>query len=38
MIFDKFKGELQRNLRKYPDRSVWDLVQLLFNGPRDTNP
>lgn len=32
IIFDKFKGELQRNLRKYPNKSIWDNVKLLFNG------
>jgi hypothetical protein len=38
IIFDKFKGELQRNLRKYPHKSIWDIVKFLFNGSRSTDP
>jgi len=37
-VFDRFKGELQRNLRKNPTKSIWDIVKILFNGTRDTNP
>lgn len=30
-IFDKFRGELQRNLKKSND-NIWTLVKLLFSG------
>ena len=37
-VFHNFKEELQRNLKRYPDRSIWDMVKLLFVGTRSTDP
>ena len=37
-IFDKFTLELKKNLRKYPDKKIWDLMKLLFHGSKTTDP
>ena len=31
IVFDKFKGELQRNLKKYQNKDIKELVKPLFN-------
>ena len=38
IIFDKFKCELQRTLRKYPDKSLFEIVKLLFHGTKSVAP
>ena len=38
VIFDKFAGELRRTLIKYPSKSTWDLVKLMFHGSGTTDP
>ena len=35
---DKFSSELKRCLRKYPRTRVYDLLQLLFHGTKNTKP
>ena len=37
-IFDKFAGELRRQLKEYPGASVWDITRLLFHGSNQTTP
>jgi len=37
-IFEKFTLELRKNLQKYPNKSTWDLVRLLFHGTSGTAP
>ena len=38
VVFDKFTGELQRMLKKYPSKSTWELVKLMFHGSTGTDP
>ena len=38
VVFDKFKGELQRMMKKFRDKKTWDLVRLMFHGCGATDP
>ena len=35
---DKFSSELKRCLKKYPRTRVYDLLQLMFHGTKQTKP
>lgn len=38
ILMEKFSSELQRNLKKYANAKVCDLVSLLFYGHKDIKP
>ena len=39
VTFEKFTCEVRYMLNKYPNKSVWELVKMMFNGPKsNTDP
>ena len=32
--FESFTLEVRKMLRKYPERSIWDLLKLMYNGSK----
>ena len=38
VIYEKFINEFKRMIRKYPQKSINDLMKHLFHGTRNTDP
>lgn len=38
VIYERFVTELKNMLKKYKDKTAFDIMKHLFHGTRDTNP